>query len=103
VLAASCRRRFLNTPFFPKGTHSHAPHATVTNLIRHATTLVTGWRTRPVPREAWHEADDILMTAALLDEQRVMPVWEWLTAEYEEWVGEGEGEVRIGERVQLKN
>jgi hypothetical protein len=63
-------------------------HATVTNLIRHATSLVVGWRTRPVPREAWHEADDILQTAALLDEQRVMPVWEWLTAEYEEWVEE---------------
>jgi hypothetical protein len=34
----------------------------------------------------WHRADDLLLQAALLDEQRVMPVWEWLTEEYEAWV-----------------
>lgn len=57
----------------------------VTNLMRHATALVTGWRTRPVPREAWHRADDLLLQAALLDTDATIPTWEWLAREYEAW------------------
>ncbi len=64
--------------------------APVTNLIRHATALITGWRTRPVPRKVWHRADDLLLQAALLDEAATLPTWAWLTEEYEAWAGEEE-------------
>ena len=64
--------------------------APVTNLIRHATALIIGWRTRPVPRAAWHRADDLLLQAALLDEAATLPTWECLTEEYEAWAGEEE-------------
>lgn len=63
-----------------------SPDPTVTTLLRHATALITGWRSRPVPRAAWHRADDLLLQAALLDEKRAMPVWAWLTEEYEIWL-----------------
>jgi len=76
---------------FPKGVVMNT-QATVTNLIRHATALVSGWRTRPVPREVWHRADDLLQQAALLDEDSVMPVWSWRAREYEAWVEREDGE-----------
>lgn len=57
---------------------------TVQTLIQQAVAQVAGWRHRPIPRAAWHTADDIMVEAARLDFEATREAWEQLAMWYEE-------------------
>jgi uncharacterized protein (DUF1778 family) len=57
----------------------------VTYLLNAASALVEHWEDRLVPQEAWHRADDYMVTAAMIDADAVMEAWERLALEYERW------------------
>ncbi len=58
----------------------------VAALIQQANAQIAGWRVRPVPRAAWHAADDIMVEAAMMDGEAVREAWEAVLQAYEEWV-----------------
>jgi hypothetical protein len=55
----------------------------VHTLIERAWGQIAGWRHRPIPRAAWHTADDIMVEAALLDFEATRAAWEELAQWYE--------------------
>ena len=61
------------------------PSPRITYLINAAFALIENWELRPVPQEAWHRADDYIVTAAMLDADAVMEAWERLAIQYEAW------------------
>jgi hypothetical protein len=56
---------------------------TPTTLIQSAFALITGWETRWVARTKWHQADALMMQAALIAPESTMDAWEQLSSEYE--------------------
>lgn len=56
------------------------------DLAQRATALVAGWRNRPVTREAWHAADDLIMEMYPYDEERATAAHRKLCESYEQWL-----------------
>lgn len=59
---------------------------TPTTLIHSAFALVAGWENRRVPRTKWHQADALMMQAALLDADKSMAAWEQLALQYDHYL-----------------
>lgn len=55
-------------------------------LIQSAFALVEGWQTRRVTRAKWHQADTLMMQAALIAPDTTMEAWERLATEYEAYL-----------------
>lgn len=65
-------------------THNNIP--LVQPLISAAFAKVAGWEQKKISRVAWHAADDLMMQAALVDEEAVQEDWERLATMYEAWL-----------------
>jgi len=63
-------------------TQSHNPNT----LITSAFALVANWESRRVARTKWHQADALMMQAALIAPDSTMEAWEQLARQYETYL-----------------